>query len=151
MNKKTACLAAAMVVCFAMIVGVAHSEAKVPDSFRDIKLGMNKPQVIELLRKNPTHFSFEDMGDEVGEIIRGHDLFRYATYRFDKAGVLVEIGLQMREIIGRDKCIETFNQQYGLQLTPLSKTGDSEHIVEVRDNTVILRLAAEKDMRSAAK
>ena len=49
----------------------------------EIKLGMNKTEVLDLMQKGPIHFSFDDLGGEISEIVRGDDLFRFATYRFD--------------------------------------------------------------------
>lgn len=151
MKMRTAFLAITVLVCLAASAGISSASAKIPDSYKDIKLGMSKTQVLDLLQKTPNHFSFEDMGDEIGEIVRGDDLFRYATYRFNKEGELVEISLEMREIIGREKCLETFNRQHGLQLTPLCKVVESDNCVEVRDNNLIMKRNPEKDARAAAK
>jgi hypothetical protein len=134
-----------------LLLGASHlvAIAKVPDGYRDIKLGMNKSQVLELLQKSPVHVTFDDMGTEIGEIIRGDELFRYATYKFDGEGVLVEIGLQMREILGRDKCLELYNNQNGLQISPLKSTAESGVTVEVRENSVVMK--RNKGTRSAQK
>jgi hypothetical protein len=151
MNYRTAGLAMTLVVCLVAWAGISCASAKVPDGFKDIKLGMSKTQVLDLLQKSPNHFSFEDMGEEIGEIVRGDDLFRYATYRFSKEGELVEIDLEMREVLGREKCIETYNSQHGLQLTPLNKTSEADRIIEIHNNRVIVRKAADKETRAAAK
>ncbi len=151
MKSRTACLAITLVVCLAAWAGLSSASTKIPDGYKDIKLGMTKTQVLDLLQKTPNHFSFEDMGEEIGEIVRGDDLFRYATYRFSKEGELVEISLQMREILGREKCIETFNNQHGLQLTPVCKIVEADYCVEVRDNSLIMKRNPEKDTRAAAK
>ena len=151
MKSRTAYLAITVLVCLSAWATTASASSKIPDSYKDVKLGMSKTQVLDLLQKAPNHFSFEDMGDEIGEIVRGDELFRYATYRFNKEGELVEISLQMREIIGREKCIETFNTQHNLQLTPVCKIIEADNSVEVKDNTLILKKTAEKDTRSAAK
>ena len=152
MNYRTAGLAMTLVVCLVAWAGTSFASAKVPDGFKDIKLGMSKTQVLDLLQKSPNHFSFEDLGDEIGEIVRGDDLFRYATYRFSKEGELVEIGLEMREVLGRDKCIEAYNTQHGLQLTPVNKTCEADRSVEIHNNSLIMRKAApDKDTRAAAK
>jgi hypothetical protein len=154
MKSRTVCLATTLFVCLVAWVGISSASAKIPDSYKDIKLGMHKAQVLQvldLLQKTPNHFSFEDMGDEIGEIVRGDDLFRYATYRFNKQGELVEISLEMREIIGREKCIEKFNNQHGLQLTPVCKVVEADNCVEVRNNNLIMKRNSEKDTRAAAK
>ncbi|MBI5248545.1 MAG: hypothetical protein HY912_03525 [Desulfomonile tiedjei] len=151
MKSRTARVAMIVVVCLMAWAGISSASAKVPDGYKDIKLGMSKTQVLDLLQKTPSHFSFEDMGDEIGEIVRSDDLFRYATYRFNKEGELVEISLEMREIIGREKCLEAFNSQHGLQLTPVCKIGDANFCVEVRDNNLIMKKNPEKDTHAAAK
>jgi hypothetical protein len=151
MNYRTAGLAMTLVVCLVAWAGISCASTKVPDGFKDIKLGMSKTQVLDLLQKSPNHFSFEDMGDEIGEIVRGDDLFRYATYRFSKEGELVEIDLAMREVLGRDKCIENFNNQHGLQLTPVNKTCEADRTIEVQNNSLIMKKATDKDTRAAAK
>ncbi len=102
------------------------------------------------MQKSPTHFSYDDMGDQIGEIIRGDDLFRYATYKFDSDGILVEIGLQMREIVGRDRCIEIYNMQTGLNISPSQGcTVDSDVTIEVRENSLIMKKNPLKDTRAA--
>jgi len=125
--------------------------AKVPEGYRDIKLGMDKVQVIELLKKSPMHFSYEDMGDEVGEIIRGDDLFRYATYRFDQKNILVEIGLQMREILGREKVLELFNTQHGLKVSPMQRTVEANRSIEIRENDLVMRMVPSGDQKRSAQ
>jgi len=141
---------AACALCL-MLVSVAGALAKVPEGYRDVKLGMKKSEVVELLQKSPLHLSYDDLEDRIGEIIRGDDLFRYATYRFDRENVLVEIGLEMREILGRDRVLEVFNTQNGLALTPLQRTIESGRSVEVHDNSLVIRLDLSKDTRAAAK
>jgi hypothetical protein len=139
-------------LCLALSVGIClPAGAKVPEGYRDIKLGMNKDQVLDLLQKSPVHFSYDDLGDEIGEIIRGDDLFRYATYKFDSNGTLIEIGLQMREILGRDRCIEMYNNQHGLKLSPAQGTAESDLAIEVKENTLLMKKTPTKDTRSAAK
>jgi hypothetical protein len=136
-------------LCLAFATGSALAAAKVPEGYRDIKLGMSRTQVLDLLQKSPIHFSFDDLGNEIGEIIRGDDLFRYATYRFDGEDTLVEIGLQMREVIGRDRCVELFNTQHGLSLSPLHSTVEADRTIELRDNSLIMKKSKEKSTRSA--
>jgi hypothetical protein len=136
-------------LCLVFVAGSALAAAKVPEGYRDIKLGMSKTQVLDLLQKSPIHFSFDDLGDEIGEIIRGDDLFRYATYRFDGEGALVEIGLQMREVVGRERCVELFNTQHGLALSPLQSTVEADRIIEVRENSLVMKKSKEKSTRSA--
>ena len=139
-------------LCLAVILVVGNAAAsagKMPEGYRDIKLGMNKSQVLDLLKKGPVHSSFDDMGTEIAEIVRGDDLFRFATYRFDKEEVLVEIDLEMREILGKDRVLDLYNKQFGLNLSPLKAAVESNLSIEVRDNLVILKLASTKDTRSA--
>ena|SRR5208337_699051 len=140
------------ILCLAVIFIVgnaAASASKIPEGYRDIKLGMNKSQVLDLLKKGPVHFSFDDMGTEIAEIVRGDDLFRFATYRFDKEEVLVEIDLEMREILGKDRVIDLYNKQLGLSLSPLKATVESNLSIEVRDNLVVIKLEPSKGTRSA--
>lgn len=140
-------------LCLMLVLGLSGAvSAKVPEGHRDIRLGMNKDQVLELLKKSPIHFSYEEMGDEIAEIIRGDELFRFATYRFDHSGVLVEIGLQMREVVGRDRVLELFGSRNGLTLSPAKAVVDANHSVEVRDNRLIMKLnPGKKEARSAKK
>lgn len=140
---------AACALCL-MLVSATGALAKVPEGYRDIKLGMKKSEVVELLQKGPLHLSYDDLEDQIGEIIRGDDLFRYATYRFDRENTLVEIGLEMREILGRDRVLEAFNNQNGLALKPLQRMSESGRTVEVLDNSLLLKLDL-KDTRAAAK
>jgi hypothetical protein len=141
-----------MILC-ALLLGSAGisagSQGKVPQGYRDIQLGMTKTQVLDLLKKGPIHFSFDERGEEIGEIVRGDELFRYANYRFDREGILIEIGLQMREILGRDRVLELYNKQQGLNLAPLQRTQDANVSIEVRDNVVIMQMDPGKDKRSA--
>jgi hypothetical protein len=132
-----------------LLVSVTGALAKIPEGYRDVKLGMKKSEVVELLQKSPLHMSYDDLEGQIGEIIRGDDLFRYATYRFNRENVLVEIGLEMREILGRDRVLEVFNTQNGLALTPLQRTIESGRSVEVQDNSLVLRLDLGKDTRAA--
>lgn len=139
-----------LVICTLIVaVMITAAMAKVPDGYRDVKLGMKKGEVLELMQKSPVHFSYDDLGAQIGEIVRGDDLFRYATYRFDGDGTLVEIGLEMREILGRDKVLELYSGQTGLKLSPLQTMRESDRSVEVRNNSVILKLESAKEARAA--
>ncbi|MGO9567881.1 MAG: hypothetical protein ACLP5H_10100 [Desulfomonilaceae bacterium] len=150
MNSATArfCIITILSVIIAAAV-CTSAVARVPEGYRDVKLGMNKSQVLSLLQQSPLHFTYDDMGDEVGEIIRGDDLFRYALYRFDGEGILVEIGLEMREILGRDRVLELYNSQHGLKLTPRHATVEADFSIEVRDNCLVMKKMPVKDTRSA--
>jgi len=141
-----------VIISFTLLMLVALSTtvwAKAFDGFRDVKLGMEKSKVLEILRKSPTHFSFDDLGNEIGEIIRGDELFRYATYRFNEKQLLVEIDLQMREVLGRDRVIELFNSRQGLKLSPLQTTVVENMSIEVKENAVIIRMVPTPDTRAA--
>jgi len=128
------------VLCLAIVLAISsQSWAKVPDGYRDVKLGMTKLQVIEILKKKSTALSWDDRGNEIGEIVREDTLFRYATYRFDKNNVLVEIGLEMREVLGRDKVLEQYNSKYGLNVSPTQKSVEADRSVEVRGNGLVIR------------
>jgi hypothetical protein len=141
-----------MCLSLAVVFTIAGSAAaKIPGGYRDIKLGMNKTQVLDLLEKSRTHFSYDDAGQEVREIVRGDDLFRYATYVFNADGVLVEIGLQMREILGKDRVLEMYNTQHGLTLSPLHSTVEANMSIEVRDNSLVMKMVPTNDKRSAQK
>src|SRR5271157_245892 len=150
MNSASARFSIIMILCVIVTAAICTSAAaRVPEGYRDIKLGMNKSQVLSLLQQSPLHFTYDDMGDEVGEIIRGDDLFRYALYRFDGEGILVEIGLEMREILGRERVLELYNSQHGLKLSPRQATVEADFSIEVRDNCLIMKKASVKDTRSA--
>jgi hypothetical protein len=150
MNSASARFFIIMILCVIVVAAICTSAAaRVPEGYRDIKLGMNKSQVLSLLQQSPLHFTYDDMGDEVGEIIRGDELFRYALYRFDGEGILVEIGLEMREILGRERVLELYNSQHGLKLSPRQATVEADFSIEVRDNCLIMKKASLKDTRSA--
>jgi hypothetical protein len=150
MNSAIARVCRIMALCvIASAVVCTSALARVPEGYRDIKLGMNKSQVLSLLQQSPLHFTYDDMGDEVGEIIRGDDLFRYALYRFDSDGVLVEIGLEMREILGRDRVLELYNSQHGLKITPRHAAVEANYSIEVRNNSLVMKKVPVKDTRSA--
>jgi len=123
--------------------------ATIPDGFKDIKLGMPKTQVLDVLQKGSGHSSYDDLGLEIGEIIRNDDLFRYATYRFNSEGTLVEIGLEMREILGKDSVLERYGIQHGIKLTPREPAVESDLSVEVRDNSLVLKKTPDPKTRSA--
>lgn len=139
-------------LCLMLVLGLSGALwAKVPEGHRDIKLGMNKGQVLELLKKSPIHFSYEEMGNEIAEIIRGDELFRFATYHFDENSVLVEISLQMREIVGRDRVLEVFGTRNGVTLSPTKAVVEADRSLEVRDNRLIMKLnPGKKEARSTA-
>jgi hypothetical protein len=123
--------------------------ATIPDGFKDIKLGMQKGQVLDILQKGHGHASYDDLGDEISEIIRNDDLFRFATYRFNADGLLVEIGLEMREILGKESVLEKFGMQCGLKLSPLAPTVDSDRSIEVRNNCLVLKKNIDSKARAA--
>ena len=126
-------------LCLLLLAGLSIcAYAKVPNGYRDIKLGMTKPDVVGIMSKSRQHSFFEDRGTEISEIIRGDELFRFATYRFDGEGKLVEIGLEMREILGRDLIIDKFNHQHGLRLTPVGSETEGDRLVEVKGNKLLL-------------
>ena len=136
-----------------LLVGAfgATGFAKVSDGYRDIKLGMSKTQVLNLLQKAPGHFSYDDTGIEIGEIIRSDDLFRHATYRFGSDDILVEIDLEMREVLGRDKVLELYGDQLGIKLSSAKATVAADMVIEVKDNIVTLRKHTEGRTKSAKK
>lgn len=150
MNIGVARVSGIVVMCVVVLTGICSSAlAGIPDGYRDIKLGMNKGEVLNVMKKSPVHFSYDDKGREIGEIVRGDKLFRFATYRFDTQGVLVEIGLQMREILGRDKVLDLFNRKYGLKVSPRQRTMEMNRIIEVRDNGLIMKVKPHLERRSA--
>jgi hypothetical protein len=152
MDRARSSFFIALCLCFVIVLGIAGSAAaKIPGGYRDVKLGMNKSQVLDLLEKSRTHFSYDDAGQEIREIVRGDDLFRYATYVFSPEGVLVEIGLQMREILGRDRVLEMYNSQHGLNVSPVKSTVESDMSIEVRENTLVMKMLPNQDKRSAQK
>ena len=55
----------------------------------------------------------------------------------------------MREILGKDRVIELYNKQLGLDLSPLKATVESNLSIEVRDNLVVFKMEPGKDTRSA--
>jgi hypothetical protein len=130
---------------------IGNAIAKIPGGYRDVKLGMDKTQVLDVLEKNRTHYSYDDVGQEIREIVRGDDLFRYATYLFNREGILVEIGLQMREILGRDRVIELYNSQHGLSLTPKHSTVEANLSIEVQENSLVMKMVPSTDKRSAQR
>jgi len=143
-----------LVFCISLAVAlmmVGNAIAKIPEGYRDVKLGMNKTQVLDVLEKSRTHYSYDDVGQEIREIVRGDDLFRYATYLFNGDGILVEIGLQMREILGRDRVLELYNSQHGLSLTPAHSTVEANHSIEVHDNALVMKMLPASDKRSAQR
>ena len=131
------------------VTTICFAGPKAPEGDRNVKLGMTKPQIIDILKKEPGNDSFEEMGDEIGEIIRNDNLFRFAIYKFDSQGQLVEINLQMREILGRDKVLELFNAQHGLNIEPSKKFVESNRTVEVQDNKIVIKFASNNRSRSA--
>ncbi len=149
MNMLRTCVVMMLCLLLASAGMSAASQTKLPQGYRDIQLGMTKAQVLDLLQKGPIHFSFDERGQEIGEIVRGDELFRYANYSFNREGILVEIGLEMREILGRDKVLEMYNKQQGLSLVPRQQAQDANVSIEVRDNSVIMKMIPGKDTRSA--
>jgi len=150
MRKSWALIVVAMTVLVScLFLSVSFAGSKAPEGYRDIRLGMTKPQILDILKKDSGTSSFEEIGDEIGEIIRNDHLFRFAAYKFDPQGSLIEIDLQMREILGRDKVLELFNAQYGLSVSPSKKFVDSARSVEVQDNLLIIKLASNSRKRSA--
>lgn len=137
-------------VCLTILAGLTGiAWGKVPDGYRDVRLGMKKPQVLDLLQKSPTHMSYEELGGQIGEIIRGDDLFRYATYRFNDDGVLIEIALEMREILGRDRVLELYNTRNGVKLAPLQGLIEPGLSIEVHDNSLVMKILPAKDTHAA--
>lgn len=152
MNSATARLGSIVILCVIVVAAAFSSaEAKIPEGYRDIKLGMNKGQVLGLLQQSPLHFSYDDMGDEIGEIIRGDNLFRYAMYHFNSEGILIEIGLEMREILGRDRVLKLFNSQHSLSLSPRQAMVDVDSSIEVRNNSVVMKKVPPRDTCSAKR
>jgi len=95
----------------------ATSSAKVLRGFQGIELGMKRSQAIDVLQglkgnepavlTEPNGFSF---------LVKNSKLFRHAHYRFDENGILTEILLTMREVLGKEKILEELNKTYNLEL-----------------------------------
>jgi hypothetical protein len=152
MDKARRRISLVLCLSLAVILAIAGSAAaKIPGGYRDIKLGMDKTQVLDLLEKSRNHFSYDDAGQEIREIVREDDLFRYATYVFNAEGVLVEIGLQMREILGRDRVLEIYNNQHGLKVSPLQRTEEANMSIEVRENTLVMKSVPPNEKRAAQR
>lgn len=145
---RRACLFV-LVGCMSFLLFPCSLFAKMPEGFKDIKLGMKRSQIVEMLGKSPGHYSFEELGDDITEVIRGDNLFRFAIYRFNAEDELAEIDLQMREIMGRDKVLELYNTEHGLSLSPNKVSVESNKSIEVKDNRLILKLAQDREKRSA--
>lgn len=146
------CRRICLFVLIACIVAFAFPNsilAKMPEGYKDVKLGMKRSQIVELLSKSPGHYSFEELGDDITEVIRGDNLFRFAIYRFNSEDELTEIDLQMREIMGRERVLELYNTEHGLTLSPNKVSVESNKSIEVRDNRLILKLAHDREKRSA--
>lgn len=149
MKNRFARLTASVGMCLVLSAGFAMvALARLPEGYRDIKLGMDRSHVLGMLKKSTAHFSYEELGNEIGEIIRGDDLFRYATYRFDAHGILVEIDLQMREVLGRDKVIDLFNSRHGVKISPLQRTVLDNLSIEVRDNALLMKMTQPTETRA---
>jgi hypothetical protein len=123
---------------------VSFAWAKAPEGFRGVKLGMQKPDVLRALEKNRGFSSYDDRGELVGEIIRGDEMFRHATYRFDSDGVLVEIVLDMREILGKDRILELYKSQYGVDLLSGGSSVEDGRVYEVKGNRLFMRSQSDK-------
>jgi hypothetical protein len=150
MKRRVGRVCGVMVLSVFIITGFAClASAGLPEGYRDVRLGMSKDQVLDILKKNPSHFSYDDRGAAIGEIVRGDNLFRYATYKFNKEDRLVEIALQMREVIGRDKVIQIYNSKHGLHLSPHQKTVESNRSLELLGNGLVLRLEPGTESRTA--
>lgn len=150
MSNKLNLFPLRMGLCVIILVGFSSlAWGKIPEGYKDVVLGMKKNQVLDLLQKSPVHFSYDDIGGQIGEIIRGDELFRYATYRFNEEGVLVEISLQMREILGRDRVLELYNSQNGLKLGPLEGMVESGLSIEVHENSLVMRIVPGKETHAA--
>ncbi len=136
-------LACALTLC-------VSASARVPDGYRGVKLGMPKSEVVHILETGSDHSSYHRLGPNIGEVIRGDELFRFATYRFDDKEVLVEIGLHMREIVGRDKVLELFKQKHGLNVSGAGNNiVEDDRLLEVKGNRLILKRAAAGGSRAA--
>jgi hypothetical protein len=150
MRKSWALFVSGLTVFFcSMVLSVSFAGSNAPEGYRNVKLGMTKPQILEILKKDPGSDSFEELGDEIGEIIRNDNLFRFAAYKFDPNGALVEIDLQMREILGRDKVLEIFNAQYGLSISATKKFVGANRAIEVQDNRLVIKVASDNPKRAA--
>lgn len=146
MSKRFGFIPLRMVLCIVVLACIpCLALGKIPEGYKDVKLGMKKNQVLDLLQKSPVHFSYDDLGGQIGEIIRGDDLFRFATYVFNDEGVLVEISLQMREILGRDRVLELYNSQHGLKVGPREAMVESGLSIEVHDNSLVMRIVPTKE------
>lgn len=150
MKQRVGRVCGVIVLCSVIIAGSAClASAGLPEGYKDVKLGMTKNQVLDVLKKNPSHFSYDDRGAAIGEIVRGDNLFRYATYKFSNEDRLVEIALQMREVVGRDKVIQIYNSKHGLQLSPHQKTVEANRSLEFNGNGLFLRLEQGTETRAA--
>ena len=62
---------------------------------------------------------------------------------------MTEIDLQMREILGRDRVLEIYNTEHGLSLSPNKVSVEANKSIEVKDNRLIMKMAYDRDKRSA--
>ncbi len=148
--NRIGCTRARVLFCAVLIaIMAAPALAKVPEGYGEVRLGMPKTEVVRILQGESSAFPVEDEDGRLGQIIRGDELFRYATYVFNPEGALIEIDLEMREILGRDRVLEIFNSLHGLQISPAKGTTEGDRRIEVAGNRLIIKKAPSSTTRSA--
>lgn len=138
------------VVCLILLAGPAAIPAEGLDGFQGARIGMRLEQVLAELRSQRREPAVMTARHFMSRPVRDNRLFRHADYRFDDDGVLREIALTMREVLGRKEALKLFNTSYKMKVSPDRSVVRDGLVISVQGNKLLIRSADWRAIETAS-
>ena len=143
----------AVAVCSLIIVPCA-SFGKGLTGFRGVELdmlGMPSTQVYDRLKQRVGDDDVLKYGNGMSISVPDSKYFRHATYSFSKDGVLKQIALTMREVLGVKRVLEGLNDVNKLDLAADHTVIHEGLALRVKGNTLYIMAAETVSLKAVSK
>lgn len=150
MRKFYICFVICLATC-GLIASSSPALSKTIKGFQGIELGMNRAEALHAVQGIDARNIVNSGGGEISVLVRNSRLFRHAHYRFNRKGVLTEIDLAIREVLGKDKVLDALQKSYGMRLNREGSAVVDGVQISVTGNTISLKLADLSAVRASSK
>lgn len=140
----------AVVVCSLIIIPCA-SFGKGLTGFIGVELGMPSSEVYERLKQRVGDDDVLKLRNGLSFSVRDSKYFRHATCSFNKDGILREIALTMREVLGVKRVLKGLNKAYKLDLAADRTVIHEGMALRVRGNTIYIQPAETVSLKAVSK